>query len=254
MRANFKAGKCMKKLLIRPGAIGDVIVSLPALEYLKAEYTEVWVQSAVIPLIQFADKVMSIAASRIEMMTDEFVERFQQFDEVVSWYNSDREKLEKINKNVVFHQALPTAAGINATDFYARQVGAPLGLVPKIKVHRNVARETIVIHPFSGSDRKNWAYANFEELAKRLPLPVEWAQERFENLLELAEWMADARLYIGNDSGITHLAGAISMPVLAIFAVSDPQIWAPVRAKILRNPEVEQVVTAATELLACGRR
>jgi hypothetical protein len=244
----------MKRLLIRPGAIGDVIVSLPALEYLKADYTEVWVPSAVIPLIQFADKVMSIAASRIEMMTDGFVERFQQFDEVVSWYNSDQEKLKNINKNVVFHQALPVNPGLNATDFYARQVGAPLGLVPHIKVHRHVARETIVIHPFSGSDRKNWAYTNFEELAKRLPLPVEWAQGRFENLLDLAEWMAGARLYIGNDSGITHLAGAISMPVLAIFAVSDPQIWAPVRAKILRNPEVEQVVKAANELLACGRQ
>jgi hypothetical protein len=221
---------------------------------LKAHYTEVWVPSAVVPLIQFADKVMSIAASRIEMMTDGFVERFQQFDEVISWYNSDQEKLKNINKNVVFHPALPGNSGLNATDFYARQVGAPWGLIPHIKVHRHVARETIVIHPFSGSVRKNWAYANFEELAQRLPLPVEWAQERFENLLELAQWMAGARLYIGNDSGITHLAGAISMPVLAIFAVSDPQIWAPVRAKILRNPEVEQVVKAATELLACERR
>ena len=30
---SFTAGKAMKRLLIRPGAIGDVIVSLPALEY-----------------------------------------------------------------------------------------------------------------------------------------------------------------------------------------------------------------------------
>ena len=54
----------MRRLLIRPGAIGDVIVSLPALEFLKAEYTEVWVPSPLVPLIQFADKVVSIAASR----------------------------------------------------------------------------------------------------------------------------------------------------------------------------------------------
>ena len=32
----------MRRLLIRPGAIGDLIVSLPALECLKAEYLEVW--------------------------------------------------------------------------------------------------------------------------------------------------------------------------------------------------------------------
>ncbi len=60
----------MKRLLIRPGAIGDVIVSLPALEYLKADYTEVWVPTPTVPLIQFADKVQSIASSRIDMLTD----------------------------------------------------------------------------------------------------------------------------------------------------------------------------------------
>ena len=58
-------------------------------------------------------------------------------------------------------------------------------------------------------------------------MPVEWAQERFENLLDLAEWMAGARLYIGNDSGITHLAAAVGVPVIAIFTSSDPKIWGP---------------------------
>lgn len=32
----------MKRLLIRPGAIGDVILSLRALEAAGADYTEVW--------------------------------------------------------------------------------------------------------------------------------------------------------------------------------------------------------------------
>ena len=67
----------MRRLLIRPGAMGDVIVSLPALEFLKAEYTEVWVPSPLVPLIQFADKVVSIAASRIDMLADGFAARFR---------------------------------------------------------------------------------------------------------------------------------------------------------------------------------
>jgi ADP-heptose:LPS heptosyltransferase len=85
-------------------------------------------------------------------------------------------------------------------------------------------------------------------------LPVEWAQDRFESLLELAEWMAGARLYIGNDSGITHLAAAVGTPVIAIFGPSDPRIWAPPRAKVLRNPSIENVLSAASEQLACARR
>jgi ADP-heptose:LPS heptosyltransferase len=117
-----------------------------------------------------------------------------------------------------------------------------------------VARETIAIHPFSGSDRKNWAYSGYEELAKLLPLPVEWAQDQFEDLLELAGWIGGARLYIGNDSGISHLAGAVGVPVVQIFCDSDPEVWGIDRAKILCRPSVDEVLTAANELLACGRQ
>ncbi len=130
---------------------------------------------------------------------------------------------------------------MNASDFYLQQVGAEVGKRPKILV-KSVARETIVIHPFSGSARKNWPYENFLELAKQLPLPVEWAQDRFENLLELGEWIGGARFYIGNDSGITHLARAVGTPVLAIFRDSDPEIWGFERANVLRNPTVAEVL------------
>jgi len=245
----------MRRLLIRPGAIGDVIVSLPALEFIKAEYTEVWVPSPLVPLIQFADKVVSIAASRIDVMADGFTERFRAFDEVVSWYNSNKEALQELNPRCVFHPALPPKDWArNATDFYAQQVGAPIGLVPKIAVTQSAPRETIVIHPFSASASKNWPIESFRQLAERLPLPVEWAQDRFENLLDLAEWMASARVYIGNDSGITHLAAAVGVPTIAIFLSTDPKIWGPAKATILRNPTVDEVLNAASEQLAYARR
>ena len=50
---------------------------------------------------------------------------------------------------------------------------------------------------------------------------------RIENLYELACWLARARLYIGNDSGITHLAAAVGTPVLALFGPTDARVWAP---------------------------
>jgi len=242
----------MRRLLIRPGAIGDVIVSLPALEHLKADYTEVWVPGALVPLIRFADKVVSIAASRIDVLPDGFSERLQEFDEVVSWYGSNREELSALHPRCVFHTALPPQAGyLHATDFYAQQVGAPLGLRPRIAVPR-VARETIVIHPFSGSERKNWPLHSYRELANQLLLPVEWAQDRFESLLDLAEWLAGARLYIGNDSGITHLAAAVGVPAIALFGPTDPRVWAPRGATVVRNGELDQVLVAAN-LLLCSR-
>jgi ADP-heptose:LPS heptosyltransferase len=243
----------MRRLLIRPGAIGDVIVSLPALEHLKADHTKVWVPSALVPLIQFADKVVSIAASRIDVLPEGFGERLRGFDEVVSWYGSNRDALSALHPRCIFHAALPPQGDRDhATDFYAKQVGAPLGLAPKIAVNASIARETIVIHPFSGGARKNWPLASYQALAEKLPLPVEWAQDRFESLLDLAEWIAGARLYIGNDSGITHLAAAVGVPTLALFGPTDPRVWAPRGATVVQNAELDEVLAAANRLL-CSR-
>jgi ADP-heptose:LPS heptosyltransferase len=57
--------------------------------------------------------------------------------------------------------------------------------------------------------------------------PLEGTVVRIEDLYSLARWLARARLYVGNDSGITHLAAAAGAPVLALFGPSDPEIWAP---------------------------
>jgi ADP-heptose:LPS heptosyltransferase len=81
----------------------------------------------------------------------------------------------------------------------------------------------------------------FRELAARLAIPVRWCAGpeevldgavRYENLYELAGWLASARVFIGNDSGITHLAAAVGTPVVAIFGPSDPAVWAPRGARV----------------------
>jgi ADP-heptose:LPS heptosyltransferase len=48
-----------------------------------------------------------------------------------------------------------------------------------------------------------------------------------EDLYQLACHLAQASLYVGNDSGITHLAAAVGTPVLALFGPTDPAVWAP---------------------------
>lgn len=44
---------------------------------------------------------------------------------------------------------------------------------------------------------------------------------------ELVGLVANARAYLGNDSGITHLAAMLRVPGLALFKSSDPSIWQP---------------------------
>jgi len=259
----------MRRLVIRPGAIGDFIVSLPALECLRTEYTEVWASTANVSLVRFADRVRPIASTGLDLLCiaeppPRLIQELRAFDSIVSWYGANRPEFRELVGSLhlpfTFLRALPPpGAQLHAADFYIEQVSAfapcPVDPVPHIAC--SVTRENFaVIHPFSGSPRKNWPLAKFRALARGLErrMPVCWCSgpddpplagsQRFEDLYELACWLARASLYIGNDSGITHLAAAVGTPVLAIFGPSDSAIWRPrgphVRvAHSKREPSIE---------------
>ncbi len=239
----------MRRLLIRPGAIGDCILSFPALEFLRTDYTEIWAPTPVVPLIDFADRVSALSSTGLDMvslgdrpMDPVLRDRLQTFDEIVSWYGTNRDEFRSAMKELSvpckFHQALPSPAGtVHATDFFCAQVGAPAGEIPRIRLNSApVARKTIVIHPFSGSASKNWPLACFREVATALAIEVEWLAgpeetlaeaHRFDSLRYVAEWLSGARLYLGNDSGITHLAAAVGVPVVVLFRTTSADVWAP---------------------------
>jgi ADP-heptose:LPS heptosyltransferase len=250
----------VKLLVIRPGAIGDFIVSLPALECLRGDYLEVWAASANLPLVRFADRVRAIASTGLDLLgvtepPARLVEELRGFDQVISWYGANRPEFRDVVQSMglpfQFFPALPPkGAGQHATEFYRSQVrglvNCPGDAIPRIRC--DVEREDFaVIHPFSGSPRKNWPLEKFRRLAHSLErrMPVRWCAGeadpalegavRIDDLYELGCWLARARLYVGNDSGITHLAAAVGTPVLALFGPTDPGVWAP------RGPHVRVV-------------
>ena len=230
-------------MLIRPGAIGDCILALPALEFLKAEYTEVWAPGVVLPLMRFADRSRSIVSTGLDGVefSSKLVEELRSFDSIVSWYGAKRPEfraaLLDLGLEVEFLAALPDGSvDVHCADFFARQVGAPVPSFPRISVEELGSDAVIVIHPFSGGARKNWPLQRYRELAARLPLPVRWCAGpeeslegaiRFDDLYELAKWLGRARVYVGNDSGITHLAAAAGCRVVGIFGPTDPAVWGP---------------------------
>jgi len=252
VRSVFGILGVVRRLAIRPGAIGDLILSLPALESLRTDYFEVWVPSRNAPLVRFADRVRSIASTGLDLLgiadpPANLLESLGHFDSIVSWYGANRPDFRDLIRTLDlpfrFFSALPPEpAAMHATDFYLHQVrdlcAATREAVPRIPC--DVPRDNFaVIHPFSGSARKNWPLEKFRHLARRLEraMPVRWCAGpddppldgavRIDDLYELARWLAGARLYVGNDSGITHLAAAVGTPVLALFGPSDPAIWAP---------------------------
>jgi ADP-heptose:LPS heptosyltransferase len=252
VRSVFGILGVVRRLAIRPGAIGDLILSLPALESLRTDYFEVWVPSRNAPLVRFGDRVRSIASTGLDLLgiadpPAALLENLGRFDSIVSWYGANRpdfrDLVRALNLPFRFLAALPPeSATMHAADFYLHQVrdlcATTREAVPRIPC--DVPRENFaVIHPYSGSARKNWPLEKFRHLARGLEraMPVRWCAGpddppldgtvRIDDLYELARWLAGARLYVGNDSGITHLAAAVGTPVLALFGPSDPGIWAP---------------------------
>ena len=78
--------------------------------------------------------------------------------------------------------------------------------------------------------------------------------------LELAEVAALARLarcFVGNDSGVSHLAAAAGAPGVAIFGPTDPDRWRPLgRVRIMRASKLidlkpAEVASALKEMLMC---
>jgi heptosyltransferase III len=262
-----------RRLLIRPGAIGDFIVSLPALEFLCDDYTEVWTSTATAPLGRFADRARSIAGIGLDRMAvthdDDVVERLRQFDSIHSWYGTKheafRERVTQLNLPFIFYDALPTGP-LHAVDFYLSQVGAPLGAKPHIECRLQRRTELGVIHPFASNLEKRWPMESFQNLATKLEHHgrVQWCRGPEEtldhayyldNLYELGTWLASAKVYIGNDSGVSHLAAAVGTPVIAMFGPTDPAIWAPRGERVTvfsLDSTIDEVYdTAAKLLLAC---
>ncbi|MGH9592511.1 MAG: glycosyltransferase family 9 protein, partial [Bryobacteraceae bacterium] len=165
----------------------------------------------------------------------------QDFDSIYSWYGTNRPEFRDAVRHLpfTFFPAQPPPEG-----------------VPRISVPPRPMENMAVIHPFASSPGKRWPLENFRAVADRMNVPVSWCagpQEpldsavRIENLYELACWLSTARLYIGNDSGISHLAAAVSTPVIAVFLGSDPKVWAPrgPHVTVLNRPSAEQVLSAA---------
>jgi heptosyltransferase-3 len=238
----------MRRLLIRPGAIGDFILSLPAMEALRSDYTEVWCAEQNVPLARFADSARSIVSAGLDRLgflpADDVLERLRSFDSIVSWYGTKRpefrELMEAAGIPVQFLPALPDKPA-PAVDFYNRQAlslgGTPATRFPAIPCPA-IPRTYAVVHPFASSAAKRAPMELFREAADRLAghMPVHWicgpeenlpGASRIDDLYDLACWLSGARVYAGNDSGITHLAAAVGTPTLALFQSTDPRVWAP---------------------------
>jgi predicted lipopolysaccharide heptosyltransferase III len=113
-------------------------------------------------------------------------------------------------------------------------------------------REYVVIHPAANFPSKEWPPDRFAGIVDEIRLkhghqvaivagPGEKARAELVakqsrsspvivhgvSVAELAWIIHGARLFIGNDSGPTHMAAALKVPIVVMFGSSDSQIWYP---------------------------
>jgi heptosyltransferase-2 len=77
-------------------------------------------------------------------------------------------------------------------------------------------------------------------VVRDMPLPV------------LAAVLERAVLFVGHDSGISHLAAAVGTPCRLLFGPTDPDVWAPAgdAVKVIRAPGGDLQDLAAEQVWA----
>lgn len=113
------------------------------------------------------------------------------------------------------------------------------------------ARPLALIHPAAAFDTKQWASRNFARVAEELSARgfncvaiaapnekqvisalIEDSQTHIDaftdlSLPEVTALCARSRLFVGNDSGVAHIAAAVGTPSVVIFGSSNVAHWRP---------------------------
>ena len=307
----------MNILVIRPGAIGDTLLTFPVLQSLRTRYSRPYItfvsNASVLPLAQasgvvdevsdYEDMLWSELFSAKGILTPVLKSGLQGVDMAICWLR-DAEGIVEHNLRAVGIGQIVIAPGrplegerVHIVDYLAKTVGVEvdvhtdvyhdlggkLGTAGDHKGHPHTSAppsplrdwgkqidECVAIHPGSGGAQKCWPIESFACVIERLwersssvlllagPAEAErlaYLRQRLAAppvadmfrvlfnapLLEVARHLQQCRGYLGNDSGITHLAAMLGVPTVAIFGPSDPVIWRPVgdRVRVIHAPELE---------------
>ena len=322
------ARKMQRGLIVQPGAIGDCILTLPLVGFMKdnlglgavdilghAEYV------GILPGRSRADGIRSIDSVDLHRLFaesktfdlpdgDPLISAFADYVWIVTFLGEPNSSFEQ---NLIFtancsHSAAVVALAMkppqefsgHISDFHIEQFVAESGmsLEPRrtecgdtlisateadAESGRELLKETgiafpekaVVIQPGSGGLKKCWFLDNFlalaDELARRsrevifLLGPAEserYSQATLARIADSAVCLTDLSLtqvlglltcvdsFVGNDSGITHLAAALGTKTIAVFGPTDPGTYGPIgpSARVFTSPKTDFTTELSPEL------
>jgi len=277
-------------LIIRGGAIGDFILTLPALKALREAWPHARIEIlgykhiAVLAENRFYARAVrsieygplsSFFAKNSELPAD-LANYFASFDLIISYlYDPDRIFENNLCRCGVENLVCAPARIDETAGHAARRLARPiedlgikvLDLAEKIfplaedrqfaeEFLRALQQPIVAIHPGSGSKEKNWPLENWIALfsrsgdfsiggkcpslvvisgeadnpqTERLKREQTNREIHFAKNLPLPHLAAvlERSIFIGHDSGISHLAAAAGANCILLFGPTDPDVWAP---------------------------
>ena len=280
----------MEILILHPGGLGDIILSLPAISLIRARHPSARITIAgnldhlAAIASNYADKAISLATLPVhrlysqELISEEDVRFWTSFDWILSWTGSGDpgflSNFNRIHPNVLIGSWRPMPGETRHVsrlflDSLNLEIPPGIELIPAhIKLDSGLTDEgvqwlashgcnrtepLIALHPGAGSGVKRWPLDRFVNLALHLavqeklrllviggPAEVGLGEEITRALPEaavvqaacsplslIASLLAQCRGFVGNDSGIAHLAASIGVPSVVLFGPTLPQHWAP---------------------------
>ncbi len=268
-------------LVVHTGGIGDLLLCGPSIERLARD--------AAIELLGRPGRLaLALDAGLVERVHDMDAAGFDslfavpsepirallaRFDAAVVWMRDDdgalKQAIQSCGPNDVrtFAGLPPAGWDRHASEYYLQCLGFEASAPFRLSLPPVDTSLDVIIHPGSGGKAKNWPLDRFMALAGELRVrgrEVHWCVGPAEegvtlpadakvlsepSLTALARCLTAARDYVGNDSGVTHLAAACGTRTTAVFGPTKPHVWAPRGAHVraVRGapwPRVDDVLSA----------
>jgi heptosyltransferase-3 len=275
----------LRILVLRGGALGDLILTLPVLAEIRRSYPDAEIAllgvfpQARLAAPEFVDRVERVDSPDLtplfvpEPLPQAIRNRLNGFDLAISFLSDPDAVIARnlvltgVKRVVAYSQRMRSE--IHAV-FQLGEVLGPLGLtlsdpVPRLSVGPKQAQSSrLGFHIGSGSVQKNWPIELWLELIQRLDrcfddflLVGGEADDKLINdfrarcgirrlrilfnasLTDLCQALNQCTVFVGHDTGVTHLAAAVGIPAVALFGPTNPDIWAPLgtHVRVVKSPD-----------------
>ncbi|MGI9148183.1 MAG: glycosyltransferase family 9 protein [Chloroflexota bacterium] len=239
-------------LVLRPGALGDTLIAVPALRALRRRgFSDVTLaaHAGAARLLASAGEVALGIAFDDSSLRWLFTPDHAPAEQVLAWVNP--EAMPALKHALLVAPSRPADAAAHCGTYLVDSLAGlgvdrflderPLGIA-------SIDSDEVLVHPGSGSTAKNWPAARFAETIRALESPVRLivgeadgaAARSLETILgralprlehtpleHLAARLAGCRAYLGNDSGVSHLAGLSGARTLVLFGPTSATAWRP---------------------------